>query len=77
VGCDDSKLKASYPLALLDPSESLDKLGRWPTILNYQIVCLMYMMYSTCLNSRSVSEEQLPMEKLSVQGNLTYMEYPI
>jgi hypothetical protein len=75
----DSRLRTSYPLALLNPLESLGELGRWPTSLSYQIVSLMFMMYSTYPNSRiaCVPEEQLPMEELSVQGDLTYTEYPI
>jgi hypothetical protein len=49
------KVKGKLSLALLDPSEYLGELGRWPTNSSYQLICLMYTMYSTCLNSRSVS----------------------
>jgi hypothetical protein len=45
-----SKVKGKLSLTLLDPSESLGELGRWPTNLNYQIICLMYMMCSMYLN---------------------------
>jgi hypothetical protein len=38
----------------------------------------MYMMYSTYLNSRSVSVSlRNSYEELSVHGDLTYTEYPI
>jgi hypothetical protein len=51
-----SPFEALYgPLASLDPSESLDKLGRWHISWSYLIIYLMCMMYSTYLNLRSVS----------------------
>jgi hypothetical protein len=51
----DLKLRANCPLALLDHSESLGELKRWHTNLSYLIIYLMCIMYSMCLNLRSVS----------------------
>jgi hypothetical protein len=51
----DSKLRANCPLALLDPFEFLGKLERWPINSSYLIIYLMCIMYSMCLNLKSVS----------------------
>jgi hypothetical protein len=49
------KVKGKLSPRLLDPSESLGELGRWPINSSYVIIYLMCMMYFTCLNLRSVS----------------------
>jgi hypothetical protein len=70
----DSKHR-HYPLALLDPSESLGKLGRWPCISLSDVHDVFHVsQQKKCL---CVREEQLPMEELSVQGDLTYTEHRI
>jgi hypothetical protein len=42
------KVKGKLSPRFNGPSESLGELGRWPTRLSYQIICLMYMMCSMC-----------------------------
>jgi hypothetical protein len=49
------KSRANCPLAILDHSEFLGKLERWPINSSYLIICLMCIMYSMCLNIRSIS----------------------
>jgi hypothetical protein len=49
------KVKGNCPLALLDHSEFLGELERWPINSSYLIIYLMCIMYSMCLNVRSVS----------------------
>jgi hypothetical protein len=49
------KVKGKLSPRFIGPLESLGELGRSPTSLSYLTICLMYTMYSTCLNSRSVS----------------------
>jgi hypothetical protein len=44
------KVKGKLSPRFIGPSESLGKLGRWPTDLSYQIICPMYMMCSMCLS---------------------------
>jgi hypothetical protein len=48
------KVKANCPLALLDPLEFLGELERWPINSSYLIIYLTCIMYSMCLNLRSV-----------------------
>jgi hypothetical protein len=67
------------PLALLDHSQFLGELERWPINSSYPIIYVMCIMYSMsqlkkCLR---VPEKQLPMDELSVKGDLNYTEYPI
>jgi hypothetical protein len=49
------KVKGNCPLAILDHSEFLGKLERWPINSSYLIIYLMCIMYPMCLNLRSVS----------------------
>jgi hypothetical protein len=49
-GLRELKLRANCPLVLLDHSEFLGELERWHTNSSYQIICLMYTMYFTCLS---------------------------
>jgi hypothetical protein len=64
----------------LDHSEFLGELERWPYHLeladNLSDVHNVFHVsqLKKCLR---VPEEQIPMEELSVQGDLTYTEYPI
>jgi hypothetical protein len=49
------KLRTNCPLALLDHSEFLGELERWPINSSYLIIDLTCIMYSMYLNLRSVS----------------------
>jgi hypothetical protein len=55
VECGNSRLRANCPLVILDHSEFLGELERWPIKSSYLIIYLMCIMYSMCLNVRSVS----------------------
>jgi hypothetical protein len=53
-------------------------LERWPINSSYLIIYLVSIMFMSQLKKcLRVPEEQLPMEELGVQGDLTYTEYPI
>jgi hypothetical protein len=49
------KVKGKLSPAILDHSEFLGKLERWPINASYLIVYLMCIMYSMCLNLRNAS----------------------
>jgi hypothetical protein len=50
-----SKVKGKLSPRFIGPFRIFRRVGRWPTSSSYLIIYLMCMMYSTCLNSRSVS----------------------
>jgi hypothetical protein len=76
----DSKSRANCPLTLLDHLEFFRQVGEMayqlelPDNLSGEHNVFHMSQLKECLR---VPEEQLPMEELSVQGDLTYMEYPI
>jgi hypothetical protein len=76
----DSKSRANCPLALLDPSEFFRRVGEiayqleLPDNLSDVHNVFHVSQLKKCLH---VPEEQLPMEELSDQGDMTYTEYPI
>jgi hypothetical protein len=76
----DLKSWANCPLAILDHSEFLGKSGEMayqlelPDNLSDVHNLFHVSQLKKCLR---VPDEQLPMEELSVQGDLTYTKYPI
>jgi hypothetical protein len=49
------KVKDKLSPRFIGPFRVLGELGRWHTNSSYSIIYLMYIMYSMCLNLRSIS----------------------
>jgi hypothetical protein len=49
------KVKGKLSPRFIGPFRGFRRVGRWPINLSYLIIYLMFIMYSMCLNLRSVS----------------------
>jgi hypothetical protein len=74
------KVKDKLSPRFIGPFRVLGELERWPINSSYLIIYQMYIMYSMCLNLRSVSlslRNSNQWKSPVFRENLTYTEYPI